>query len=404
MKKNDSRIEVIIVSYLSHLECSACHKTYDPANLRNVCECGAPLLVRYDMERARKDPELFDPRYSGLWRYHKMLPLQDMKYMVTLGEGNTPVLEMPEEAEYIGLDQLLVKDEGQNPSSSFKTRGAAVSISRLRELGATDIIMDSGGNGAGAWAAYCKRGGVQAHIYMTAKAVQANKKECGFIGGDINMCTGHTSVLGQKVSETIKDHSDWVDTRTMREPYRTEGKKTIGYELAEQLHGEMPDVILFPTAGGVGIIGIHKAVEELMELGIVHKMPKFVSVQYEGCCPVVRAFESGAACCETWSGEMDVIPGGLSAPKAFADRLLLKILRETGGTAVAVSKEDTRRHWKYISEHEGFFTNPEGATTLAACEKLRRSGWLSGREKVLCVMTSNGIKYADLVEETPNTI
>lgn len=392
------------MSYLSYLECPACHKTYEPSKPHNICACGSPLLVRYDMERAKKDPELFDPCYSGLWRYHKMLPLLDMKNMVTLGEGDTPVLEMPREADYIGIRHLFVKDEGQNPSSSFKTRGAAVSISTLKELGVTDIIMDSGGNGAGAWAAYCKRGSITAHVYMTAKAVQANQKECAFIGGDVNMCTGHTSILGQKVSEAIEEHSDWMDTRTMREPYRTEGKKTMGYEIAEQFHGEVPDVILFPTAGGVGIIGIHKAMEELMELGMIHKMPKFVSVQYEGCCPVVKAFESGAEHCEMWSGEMDVIPGGLSAPKAFADKLLLDILRGTGGTAVAVSKEDTWRHWKHISEQEGFFTNPEGATTLAACEKLRKSGWLSGEEKVLCVMTSNGVKYADLVEEVPKTI
>lgn len=392
------------MSYLSYLECPACHKTYDPSKPQNICTCGSPLLVRYDMEQARRDPELFDPHCSGLWRYHKMLPLLDMKNVVTLGEGNTPVLDMPREADYIGIRHLFVKDEGQNPSSSFKTRGAAVSISKLKELGVTDIIMDSGGNGAGAWAAYCKRGGIAAHVYMTAKAVQANQKECAFIGGDINMCAGHTSILGRKVSEAIEEHPHWMDTRTMREPYRTEGKKTMGYEIAEQFHGQVPDVILFPTAGGVGIIGIHKAMEELIELGVVEKMPKFVSVQYEGCCPVVKAFESGAGHCEMWSGEMDVIPGGLSAPKAFADKLLLDILRETGGTAVAVSKEDTWRHWKYISEQEGFFTNPEGATTLAACEKLRAEGWLSGEETVLCVMTSNGIKYADLVKEVPNTI
>lgn len=393
------------MSYLRYLQCPACGKTYDASKPQNICTCGSPLLARYDMDAAKKEGDaLFDPAYKGIWRYHKMLPVEDMKNVVTLGEGDTPVLEMPEMGALLGMKHLYIKDEGQNPSSSFKTRGAAVAISKLKELGVTDIILDSGGNGAGAWAAYCKRGRLKAHIYMTAKAVQANQKECGIIGGDVNMCKGHTSILGKKVSEQMALHPDWMDARTMREPYRVEGKKTIGYEIAEHFHGDVPDVILFPTAGGVGVIGIHKAMEELMELGMVKKMPKFVCVQYEGCCPVVQAIESGADHCEAWSAEMDVIPGGLSAPKPFADKLLLDILRGTGGTAVAVTKEDTSRQWKTLSREEGLFTNPEGATTLAACEKLRRTGWLTGEETVLCVMTSNGIKYDELVEDIPHTL
>lgn len=392
------------MSYLRDIICPACGKTYTADEPHNICSCGSPLLARYDMEQAKKDDELFDERYSGIWRYHKMLPVRDMSNVVTLGEGGTPVLSMPEMGRYIGLEHLYVKDEGQNPSASFKTRGASVAISKLKEFGVTDIVMDSGGNGAGAWSAYCKRGGLNAHIYMTAKAVQANQKECAIVGGDVNMCEGHTTILGKKVSQSMAEHPDWFDVRTMHEPFRVEGKKTIGYEIVEQFGGRVPDVILFPTAGGVGIIGIHKAIEELMELGLADKMPRMVSAQYEGCCPVVQAFEAGRDTCEVWSGPMDVIPGGLSAPKAFADKLLLGILRETGGTAVAVSKEDTERHWKQMAQSEGLFVNPEGATTLAACEKLKKNGWLKGDETVLCVMTSNGIKYDELVTEVPNLV
>lgn len=393
------------MSYLLHLQCAGCGTIYDCTQVHNICSCGFPLLPRYDMEKARKDRDhLFDSSCQGIWRYHKMLPVMDKDNIVTLGEGNTPVLDMPKHAAYLGLERLYIKDEGQNPSASFKTRGASVGVSKAREFGITDIVLDSGGNGAGAWSAYCKRGGINGHIFMTAGAVQANQKECGIVGGDIYMCRGHNTVLGKKVNECIQEHPDWFDVRTMREPYRVEGKKTIGYEICEQFEYKVPDVILFPTAGGVGIVGIHKAIEELMELGLVNKMPKMVAVQYEGCCPVVQAFETGAEVCETWSGEMDVIPGGLSAPKAFADRLLLHILRSTGGTAVSVTKEDTLRHWKQISQSEGLFVNPEGATTLAACEKLATSGWLKGSETVLCVMTSSGIKYADLADDIPAII
>lgn len=392
------------MSYLTHLECPQCGKTYDASKIINICQCGSPLLAKYDIGAAKKDGKLFDDRYQSLWRYRKMLPVIDESNIVTLGEGNTPILEMPKEAAYIGLERLMVKDEGQNPSSSFKTRGASVAVSKIKELGITDVVMDSGGNGAGAWAAYCKRGGIRAHIYMTSGAVEANQKECGFIGGDINMCSGHTSILGKMVSKCMEENPGWFEVRTMKEPYRVEGKKTLGYEIAEQTSFQMPDVILFPTAGGVGVIGIHKAVEELIALGLLDKMPRFVCVQYEGCSPIVKAFQEGKEQCEMWMDKMDVIPGGLSAPKAFADKLLLQILRQTNGNAISVSKEDTMRHWRFISENEGFFTNPEGAATLAAAEALLKDGWLKKDERVLCVMTSNGIKYDDLVEEIPRTI
>ena len=244
------------MSYLLDIICPACGKTYTADEPHNICSCGSPLLARYDMEQAKKDDELFDERYSGIWRYHKMLPVRDMGNVVTLGEGGTPVLSMPEMGRYIGLEHLYVKDEGQNPSASFKTRGASVAISKLKEFGVTDIVMDSGGNGAGAWSAYCKRGGLNAHIYMTAKAVQANQKECAIVGGDVNMCEGHTTILGKKVSQSMAEHPDWFDVRTMHEPFRVEGKKTIGYEIVEQFGGKVPDVILFPTAGAVPVRGL----------------------------------------------------------------------------------------------------------------------------------------------------
>lgn len=302
------------MSYLLDVICPACGKTYPADRPHNLCSCGSPLLARYDLECAKRDEALFDNSFSGIWRYHKLLPVKDTANIVTLGEGGTPVLEVPEMGNYAGLEHLYVKDEGQNPSSSFKTRGASVAISVLREFGVTDIVMDSGGNGAGAWSAYCRRGGLNAHIYMTARAVQANQKECAIVGGDVNMCQGHTTILGRKVSESMERHPDWFDVRTMHEPYRVEGKKTIGYEIVEQFGGRVPDVILFPTAGGVGIIGIHKAIQELMKLGRADRMPRMVSVQYEGCCPVVQAFEAGRDTCEVWSGPMDVIPGAACPP------------------------------------------------------------------------------------------
>lgn len=386
------------MSFLTHLQCPKCKKVFPTDELVNFCTCGSSLFARYDLEEAKKHKDnLIDKGTHSLWRYKKLLPVKEEKNIVTLGEGLTPLLEMPKVGRALGIADLLIKDEGQNPSCSFKTRGASVGVSRLKELGVTDIVMSSSGNAGAAWAIYCKRGDINAHIFLPENASESTQKECSIVGGDVRLYGGHISVGGKLVKDAVAANKDWFDINTMQEPYRLEGKKTMGYEIAEQLNWDVPDMILYPTGGGVGLIGMWKAFNELKEIGLIKSIPKLVCVQYEGCAPLVKAFEKCKENCEAW-GEVDIIPGGMRSTKPFAAELVLKAVRETSGTCVSVSIQETHAAWELITNKEGIFCSPEGATTIAGAQKLRKTGFIKATDRVVCFFTAAGLKYLPLVQ------
>ncbi|KJS20977.1 MAG: hypothetical protein VR72_12565 [Clostridiaceae bacterium BRH_c20a] len=384
------------MSFFTHLECPKCGNLFSAVEVINFCTCGTSLFARYNLDEARKQKDkIIDSKIHSLWRYKNLLPVKDEKNIVTLGEGLTPLLEMPKVGEELGINNLFIKDEGKNPSSSFKTRGASVSVSRLKELGVTDIVMSSSGNAGAAWAIYCKRGNINAHIFLPEDASESTQKECSAVGGDVQLYRGHISIGSKLVKEAMDVNESWFDVNTMKEPYRLEGKKTMGYEIAEQFNWDVPDVILYPTGGGVGLIGMWKAFNELKEMGLIEFIPKLVCVQYEGCAPLVKAFEEGKNTCQAW-GEVDIIPGGMRSTKPFADELVLKALRETLGTAVSVSIQETYDAWMLITSNEGIFCSPEGATTIAAAKKLRESGFIQNTDRTVCFFTASGLKYLPL--------
>ena len=388
------------MSYLTHLECTACKKKYDAEVLIGVCECGASIFARYDLKTAKQEitKDYLCKSVASLWRYEPFLPVRHSQNIVTLGEGMTPLLSMPLLGKELGIPLLMVKDEAQNPSSSFKGRGASVSVSRLKELGVSDIVMASSGNAGAAWAAYCKRGGLGAHIFLPVDSSESTQGECSMIGGDVKLFEGHMSRGGQ-LSGALAKEKNWFEVNTMKEPYRVEGKKTMGYEIVEQLGWKLPDVIIYPTGGGVGIIGMWKAFDELEQLGwIGSNRPKMVSVQYEGCAPLAKAFSENKLRSEPW-GEVDIIPGGMRAVKPFADYLLLQVVRESGGTIVTVSKEETYAAWKLVGQSEGLFCSPEGATTIVAASKLKKDGFIKEEDRVVVFSTASGLKYLPLVEK-----
>ena len=388
------------MSYLSHLECTGCKKKYDADILIGVCECGSSIFARYDLEKAKYEiaKESLNLNVASMWRYQSLLPVRDARNIVSLGEGMTPLLSLPTLGKAIGVPFLMIKDEAQNPSSSFKGRGASASVSRLKELGVSDIVMASSGNAGAAWAAYCKRAGIGAHIFLPIDSSESTQGECSIIGGDVKMFEGHMSRGGQ-LSGALAKEKNWFEVNTMKEPYRVEGKKTMGFEIAEQLGWELPDVIIYPTGGGVGIIGMWKAFDEMEQLGwIGSDRPKMVSVQYEGCAPLAKAFRENKLSCEPW-GEVDIIPGGMRAVKPYADYLLLQSVRESGGTIVTVGKAETLAAWKLVGESEGIFCSPEGATTIVAVGKLKREGFIKETDRIVAFFTASGLKYLPLVEK-----
>jgi threonine synthase len=383
-------------SYLSHLECASCGNTYSSRELRNVCACGGPLLCRYELglvaQRMQKDELARRP--PGLWRYRELLPIDDVERAVTLGEGSTPLVPSQWGAA-LGLPHVWFKDEGQNPTGTFKARGAAVAVSRLRELGVKRVAVSSSGNAGDAWAAYCRRAGIEATVFLPQDAPSVTLVEAALTGADVYTFGGHNSRGGQLANAFARRH-DAFCPNTFQEPYRVEGKKTMGLELAEQLGWRMPDVVVYPIGGGVGLIGIWKALCELREMGWVSgSLPRFVIAQYEGCAPLVKAFEEGADACEPWS-DIATLPGGLRAPKPLADFLVLRILRETQGSAVAVSNEEALDGVREVMEADGLFICPEAATAVVALRRLVQQGAIGSGQRVVIINTGTGLKYASL--------
>ena len=378
------------MSHLRSLECTACGRELDAGGVHAVCPaCGKVLFARYDLAELRNAlvPEDFRSRSWDMWRYRELLPVRDEANVVTLGEGMTPLLRVNE--------HLSIKDEGKNPTGSFKARGMAAAISKAKELGITEVALPSAGNAGSAAAAYAAAAGMKAHVAVPRDVPPVNLVEMRMSGADILLVDGLIDEAGRVMHERA-GRAGWFELNTLKEPYRQEGKKTLGIELAEQGGwGDdcLPDVIVFPTGGGTGIVGMWKAFAELGELGwIGRKRPKMVVVQATGCAPLVRAFEQGADHAEPWKDAV-TIAAGIRVPSAIGDYLVLKAVREGGGTALAVSDDDIRQAQGEIAREVGLYTGPEGAATWAALGRLRETGYLNGSEDVVLFATSIGTKY-----------
>ena len=384
------------MSFARKVFCPRCGKCFGLAELLNLCPCGAPLLVRYDLANAQAavDKSCFPGRVSSLWRYRELLPLQNDANLISLGEGYTPLLDAKNLAGELGLRRLWIKDEGQNPTGSFKDRGLSMAISRAKELGVKKAAIPSAGNAGGSFAAYAARAGIEAHVFMPRDTPLANRIEVEQYGARLTLVDGLINDCGRIIAER-KSAEAWFDFSTLKEPYRVEGKKTMGYEIAEQLGWRLPDVIIYPTGGGTGLIGMWKAFDEMERLGwLGPKRPRMVTVQAEGCAPIVRAFEEGNRFADEFPNAATTA-SGLRVPKAIGDFLILDALRASGGTAVAVSDEELIEAVHDIGAVEGIFCAPEGAACLPALRKLVESGEVNKHERVVLFNTGSGVKYME---------
>ncbi|NMB69507.1 MAG: threonine synthase [Chloroflexi bacterium] len=382
-------------SYLTHLECTECGRTFDAGQLQTFCaDCRSPLMARYDLARLRAEAsrEQFAARPRGMWRWAELLPVRDPQFRLTLGEGDCPLLPLPRLGAELGMPRLFVKDEALNPTGSFKARGLCAAVARALELGVREFVIPTAGNAGGALAAYAGRAGVPAHIYMPADTPRANQVEVQAAGADLHLVDGLINDAAREAAAGAAAHG-WFDVSTFKEPYRCEGKKTMGLELAESFGWRLPDVILYPTGGGTGLVGVWKAFAELEALGwIGPERPRMVSVQAEGCAPIVRAFRQGSPRAEFWQ-DAHTLASGLRVPGVFADRQVLRALRESGGAALAVSDEEITAAQRELAAGEGIFAAPEGAATLAALRHLRENGWIAADETVVLFNTGSGLKY-----------
>lgn len=383
---------------VTHLECALCHLRHEAGVLQNLCvECGKPLLVRYDLATAKQTltKDSLRTREASLWRYREVLPVEDPENIVSLGEGWTPLFTAERLAENLPIKlDLYIKDESLNPTQSFKARGMTAAVSMAKELGVTKTAAPSAGNAAGALAAYAARAGMEANLFMPSDTPNANIVECRQLGANVTLIDGLITDCGKIVADR-KTNEGWFDFSTLKEPYRVEGKKTMGYELAEQMDWTLPDVILYPTGGGTGLIGMWKAFDEMEQMGwIGPKRPRMVSVQSVGCAPIVRAFHDG----ERFAAEFPnaaTVASGLRVPKAIGDFLILDALRASGGTAVAVSDHELVEAVKEIGAATGIFAAPEGAACLPALRNLIGEGLVSEGESVVIFNTGSGIKYLE---------
>jgi threonine synthase len=385
-------------SYLTHLECGMCGAGHEADRLWNVCSvCGKPLLARYDFGAARSalDRDGIGSRPANLWRFPEVLPVRDPAHRITLGEGFTPLVHAERLGASLGFETLYIKDEGSNPTTSFKARGMAVAVSRARELGAKALSVPSAGNAAGAMCAYAAKAGLEAYVYMPSDVPQPFVAECRALGANVTLVDGLITDCGRVAAEAARGRGRF-DLSTLKEPYRLEGKKTMGYELAEQFGWDLPDVVVYPTGGGTGLIGMWKAFDEMERLGwIGPKRPRMVTVQPTGCAPIVRAFQSGAEAAETWE-DAKTVADGLRVPAAVGDFLMLRVLRGSGGTAVAVRDEEMVDGAKLLGRTEGIFAAPEGGANVAAFRRLREERWIRDGETVVLFNTGSGHKYYHL--------
>jgi threonine synthase len=383
------------MSKATHLECSLCNQRHDAGKIANLCDCGGPLLVRYDLDTIRHRWKRRDVSNgpSSMWRYAPVLPPADSS-IVSLGEGWTPLVQTRRLGSRIGAGALWVKDEGLNPTGSFKARGLSCAVSMCKELGIRKVAIPSAGNAASAMAAYAAAAGIEAHIFMPRDVPQANYLECMAYGAHVTLVDGLISDCGRMVAERGPAEG-WFDVSTLKEPYRIEGKKTMGYEVAEQMDWELPAAIFSPTGGGVGLIGMWKAFEEMHRLGwIGGRYPKMIAVQAEGCQPVVRAYQENEERSRFYENA-HTVAAGLRVPKPLGDFLCLQAVRESKGTAIAVSDEEMIDAGVQLASDEGIYAAPEGAACVAALEKLLASGFLKPSDRIVLYNTGTGLKYPE---------
>ena len=382
---------------ITHLECALCGLEHEAHRLHNLCRaCGKPLLVRYDLSRSKTTltKESLAGRRPDLWRYREVLPVENDENIVSMGEGWTPLLRARRLGRRVKINELYIKDESQNPTQSFKARGMATAVSMAKELGVKKLAVPSAGNAAGALAAYAARAGLQAYIFMPRDTPRANVVECQQTGARVTLMDGLITDCGAEVARR-KEAEGWFDVSTLKEPYRVEGKKTLGYELAEQLNWQLPDVIIYPTGGGTGLIGMWKAFAEMEEMGwIGSKRPRMVTVQAAGCAPIVRAFEEDHRFADEFPNAATTA-SGLRVPKAIGDFLILDALRQSGGTAVAVTDEELIAAVREIGAAEGIFCAPEGAACLPALRQLIETGEVTSTDSVVLFNTGSGVKYME---------
>lgn len=383
--------------YLSHLTCTACAREHDATIPQNLCtQCGKPLFACYDLAAAGRTMTRgsLGGRSKSLWRYREVLPVRHDGDIVTLGEGFTPLLPAPRLGRRHGMEQLWIKDEAQNPTGSFKARGMTTAVSMAKQFGLKKLAVPSAGNAAGALAAYAARAGMEAHIFMPRDTPRANIIECEQMGACVTLIDGLITDCGAEVARR-RVAEGWFDVSTLKEPYRAEGKKTLGYELAEQLEWRLPEVILYPTGGGTGLIGMWKAFDEMEQLGWIGKdRPRMYSVQASGCQPIVRAFEAGDRFAAEHVGA-HTRASGLRVPKAIGDFIMLDALRRSGGGAVAVTDEEMITATREVGSTEGVFVAPEGAACYAALKRLLSTGTIRPTETAVLFNTSTGLKYLE---------
>ena len=386
-------------SYLTHLECTVTGRSFSAAEPQTLSPASQKVLFpRYDLEAAGRamDRSAIARRPPGIWRYFEVMPVLDESNVVTLGEGGTPMLRAPRLEANTGARRLMIKDEGQNPTGTFKARGLSSAVSKAKELGLSKLTVPSAGNAAGALAAYCARAGMECHVFMPSDAPEAAKKETKIAGANLTLVDGLISdaaVLSRQRAAEL----GLFDVSTMREPYRVEGKKTLGYEIAQDLDWRLPEAIVYPTGGGTGMVGMWKAFGEMEAMGwIGPERPRMISVQAEGCAPIVRAFEQGERFAAPWENA-HTIAAGLRVPAAIGDYLILDAVRESGGTAVAVSDAEILDAMRTIASLEGIWPAPEGAATLAGYLRLRAEGWLAAETETVLMVTGSGLKYLELV-------
>jgi len=386
------------MSFAQEIVCARCGKRFALSELLNLCPCGSPLLVRYNIEKAKTAfvKSALQGRVASLWRYRELLPVQNDANLVSLGEGHTPLLDAQKLGAELGLRQLWIKDEAQNPTGSFKDRGLSLAISRAKELDVKKAAIPSAGNAGGSFAAYAARAGIEAHVFMPRDTPMANQIEVEQYGAKLTLIDGLINDCGRIIAEK-KTTEGWFDLSTLKEPYRVEGKKTMGYEIAEQLNWHLPDVIIYPTGGGTGLIGMWKAFGELEQLGwIGNKRPRMVSVQASGCAPIVKALDENKTTAEPWINAQTVA-SGLRVPQAVGDFLILQAIRESGGTAVSVSDDEMLAEIPRVGKAEGIFFCPEGAACVAALRRLVENRWIRPADQVLIFNTASGLKYLDVI-------
>ena len=391
-----------MTNYLSHLDCSVCGDRHSPHEIQTVCRsCGKSLVAVYDLQSAKQSltREQFRSLPSSMWKFFPLLPIEKKENVVSLGETVTPMIRMEKLQKTLKMGEIWVKDEGHLPTGSFKARGLGMAVSKAKELGIKQVCIPSAGNAAGALAAYASRAGIECHIFLPVDTPVINIKECRAYGADINLVEGTIADASKAMSKAKTHHPDWFDVSTLKEPYRLEGKKTMGYELAEQFGWNLPDVIFYPTGGGTGLIGMWKAFAEMETMGwIDSKRPRMISVQTEGCAPIVKAFNAGKKESEFWPNA-HTIASGLRVPKAFADHLILDAVYASNGAACAVSDKDIVSAISEVAVGDGLFLCPEGAATIVALKKLLEQQFVKSSDTVVLFNTAAGNKYPEVIPD-----